>query len=121
VSTKIYAKFNCLSGKKDFIFSPIYAMLETIEKLSWLRKVLRDFIAIGNGGFNTRRVEMTKAETQVLETDAILFPPRIKQEILIADVKSESSEVRKTRLKTDIKIRFARLKKSMRKRSAGIL
>ncbi len=65
---------------------------------------------------------MTNAKTaRVLETDVILFSPPLKQEVLMTEAKIEIVEVKKTTLKTDVKKRFARLKKSMRRRSAGIL
>lgn len=62
-----------------------------------------------------------KGEARVLETDVILFPPKLQQEILITETKKEIIEVKRSEFKSDIKKRFARLKKSMRKRSAGIL
>ena len=64
---------------------------------------------------------MTKAKMQVLETDVVLFPLKLKQERLISEINNETIEVEKTTLKIDVKKRFARLKKSIRKRSAGIL
>ncbi len=65
---------------------------------------------------------MTNAKAaRVLETDVILFSPQLKQEVLMTEAKTEIVEVKKTTLKTDVKNRFARLKKSMRRRSAGIL
>lgn len=62
-----------------------------------------------------------KAKMQVLETDRVLFPSKLTQEVLIKEVTSKAVGVEKTTLKIDIKNRFARLKKSMRRRSAGIL
>lgn len=64
---------------------------------------------------------MTKAEIQVLETEVVLFPAKPEREVSVTEIKTENVEAEKTTLKIDIKKRFARLKKSMRKRSAGIL
>lgn len=60
------------------------------------------------------------AEAQVLETDVILFPPPSERENSAPEEKIPNIEEKKKDLKRDIKLRFARLKKSVRKRSHGI-
>lgn len=67
---------------------------------------------------------MTKGEANMLETDVIIFPMKFNDSIQELNQISETVEqetVEKQSIKTDIKHRFARLKKSLRKRSAGIL
>lgn len=64
---------------------------------------------------------MTKAEVQVLENDVVLFPAKTEREVSVTEIRVEKVETEKKTLRIDIKKRFARLKKSMRKRSAGIL
>jgi hypothetical protein len=67
---------------------------------------------------------MTKGDAKMLETDVVIFPIRLDQEnrenVLTEQLSSKNVvEVETSRI--DIKARFARLKKSLRKRSAGIL
>lgn len=66
---------------------------------------------------------MTKGEAKALETDVVIFPMKFNndQETNLIDETSEKNVVEKSSGKTDIKLRFARLKKSLRKRSASIL
>ncbi len=67
---------------------------------------------------------MTKGDAKMLETDVVIFPIRLDQEnrenVLTEQLSSKNVvEVETSRI--DIKARFTRLKKSLRKRSAGIL
>ncbi len=68
---------------------------------------------------------MTKGDTKMLETDTGIFPVISAQEKNLGNILTEQSagknavEVETTKI--DIKARFARLKKSLRKRSASIL
>ena len=67
---------------------------------------------------------MTKGEAKALETDVVIFPMefgRENQETILVEETSAEIVVDKPSIKTDIQIRFARLKKSLRKRSASIL
>lgn len=67
---------------------------------------------------------MTKGEAKKLETDVVIFPMesnRENQETILVEERAAEICVDKLSMKTDIQIRFARLKKSMRKRSASIL
>ena len=67
---------------------------------------------------------MTEGVAKQLETDVVIFPMEInrdeKKEILVEEI-SATALINKTLVKTDLQIRFARLKKSLKKRSAGIL
>ena len=67
---------------------------------------------------------MTKGEAKALETDVVVFPMEIgreNQETILVEETSAGIAADKPSIKTDIQIRFARLKKSLRKRSASIL
>ncbi len=67
---------------------------------------------------------MTKGEAKCLETDVVIFPTEFNRENqakVLAEETSTELVVDKASIKTDIQIRFARLKKSLRKRSASIL
>lgn len=67
---------------------------------------------------------MTSGEAKQLETDVIIFPMEINrddQQATIEKTVTETATVEKTSIKTNVEIRFARLKKSLRKRSANIL
>ncbi len=67
---------------------------------------------------------MTKSEAKRLETDVVIFPMesnRENQAEVLAEKTSAEPVVDKPSIRTDIQIRFARLKKSLRKRSASIL
>ena len=66
----------------------------------------------------------TKSEAKVLETDVVIFPMKFaqnEQETVLA----ESAEINRANEKNldevDNETRFARLRKSLRKRSASIL
>ncbi len=67
---------------------------------------------------------MTKGEAKCLETDVVIFPMESNREnqteVLVEETSTELV-VDKPSIRTDIQIRFARLKKSLRKRSASIL
>jgi hypothetical protein len=66
---------------------------------------------------------MTKGEAKRLETETVVFPIDFGQENQTGG-KAENIPVEiveKQSIRTDIQIRFARLKKSLRKRSASIL
>ena len=66
---------------------------------------------------------MTKGEAKALETEVVIFPMKFNndQEINPVDDTTEKNIVEQQSVKTDIRLRFARLKKSLRKRSASIL
>ena len=67
---------------------------------------------------------MTKGAAKVLETDVIIFPMEFEQEKQAAITAEEIAvkiAIEKQLVKTDVKDRFARLKKSLRKRSVSIL
>lgn len=64
---------------------------------------------------------MTQGKAAVFETEVLLFPAKPdSKEVSSAEEKIEVVEVTKTTLRIDIYKRFARLRKSMRKRSASI-
>jgi hypothetical protein len=67
---------------------------------------------------------MTKGEAKKLETDTAIFPVDLKREnqitILIAE-NSGDKTLGKSSIKIDAQLRFTRLKRSLRKRSASIL
>lgn len=67
---------------------------------------------------------MTKGEAKKLETDVVIFPMEFGRETeetgLVEEISTETVDDKST-IRTDIQIRFARLKKSLRKRSASIL
>lgn len=67
---------------------------------------------------------MTEAVAKQLETDVVIFPLELNRdeqnEISIKDI--DAAALTKTAsIDTDLQIRFARLKKSLKKRSASIL
>ena len=64
---------------------------------------------------------MTQTKAAVFETEVMLFPikPEAK-EVSSAEEKIEVVEVKRTTLGIDIRQRFERLKKVMRKRSVSI-
>ena len=66
---------------------------------------------------------MTNGEARVLETEVVIFTAETNQENRQNDEVAEVSEVKfvEATNKFDIKYRFARLKKSLRKRSVSIL
>lgn len=64
---------------------------------------------------------MTQAKAAVFETEVLLFPTKTEtNEVSSVEEKIEVVEIKKTTLRIDINKRFARLRKSMRKRSASI-
>ena len=62
-----------------------------------------------------------KSDAQVLEADVLLFSSKKERETISENTESVIVEVEKRTLKIDIKNRFARLKRTMRKRSVSIL
>jgi hemerythrin-like domain-containing protein len=67
---------------------------------------------------------MTEGAAKMSETDAVIFPVTfgLKQtKTDNAQIENENTTVDETSNKTDLKGRFARLKKSLRKRSVSIL
>lgn len=67
---------------------------------------------------------MTKGEAKVVETDVVIFPMRFNQTIA-EDESAEEAEnkllAEEKSIENDIETRFARLRKSLRKRSVSIL
>ena len=67
---------------------------------------------------------MTSGEAKMLETDVVIFPVNLKQEnqeFTLAEETTGEINVEEKSIKIDITTRFARLKKSLRKRSVSIL
>lgn len=67
---------------------------------------------------------MTKGEARMLETEAVIFSMNSSQDNRQNDLIEEEVggiKVEEKSIKIDIKDRFARLKKSLRKRSVSIL
>lgn len=67
---------------------------------------------------------MNKSETTVFETEAIVFPVEFRQNdqaAMTAEAESAKIVVEKRAAQTGAENRFARLKKSLKKRSASIL
>ncbi len=64
---------------------------------------------------------MTQGEVKIFETDAVIFPVKTEQEVSSNEQQSERVEISKNTFKIDINTRFARLRKSLKKRSASIL
>ena len=62
-----------------------------------------------------------KSDMQVLEADVLLFSSKKERKTISENTESVIVEVEKRTLKIDIKNRFARLKRTMRKRSVSIL
>jgi hypothetical protein len=62
-----------------------------------------------------------KSDAQVLEAEVMLFSSKTEQENVSQNAESAALTVEKRTIKIDIKNRFARLKRTMRKRSAAIL
>lgn len=63
---------------------------------------------------------MTQGKAAVFETEVLLFPAKPEaKEVSIAE-ETEVVEIKKTTIRIDINKRFARLRKSLRKRSASI-
>ena len=67
----------------------------------------------------------TKSEAKVLETDVVIFPMKFAQTATDEPILTKDSENdfanKSNSIETDNQSRFARLKKSLRKRSASIL
>ena len=67
---------------------------------------------------------MTKGEAKVLETDVVIFPMEFglnDKDAVMAKEAANDAVAEKHPVETEVQIRFARLKKSLRKRSASIL
>lgn len=67
---------------------------------------------------------MTNGEAKMLETDAVIFPMNSveeNQKLSLAEEAANKIIVEEKTIDIDIKTRFARLKKSLRKRSVSIL
>lgn len=62
-----------------------------------------------------------KSDVQVLEANVLLFSSKKERETISENAESVIVEVEKRTLKIDIKNRFARLKRRVRKRSVSIL
>lgn len=62
-----------------------------------------------------------KSDTQVLEAEVMLFSSKVEPRKVSLNAENAALKVEQRTIKIDIKNRFARLKKTMRKRSAGIL
>ncbi len=63
---------------------------------------------------------MTQGDVKVFETDVVLYPVKSDEEVLSKETETEVVEVKKRVLKVDINKRFARFRKSIRRRSASI-
>ncbi len=67
---------------------------------------------------------MTKGEAKALETDVVIFPlkfSQVEKGMILSEQTTEQFVVGKEPNKDNLTIRFARLKKSLRKRSVSIL
>ena len=67
---------------------------------------------------------MTKGEVEAFETDAVIFPMKFDQnekDTVLSEKTSEQIVVEDETNKINLSLRFARLKKSLRKRSVSIL
>ena len=66
---------------------------------------------------------MTKGEAKALKTEALVYPMNLKenQGLGMEDVTINKTIVEEKTVNVNIKDRFARLKKSLRKRSVSIL
>jgi len=67
---------------------------------------------------------MTKGEAKALETGVVIFPVEFGQDNkdpVLSEEITEQIAVEKEPAKINLGLRFARLKKSLRKRSASIL
>ena len=63
---------------------------------------------------------MTQGEAKIIETEVVLFSAKTERENASPAEEAQVIEAKKRTLKIDIEKRFARLRKSMRKRSASI-
>ncbi len=77
------------------------------------------------GLFDLEELEMTaKSEAKVLETDVVIFPMEFAQTEQETDSTEEAENNfvdKKNSIEIDMESRFARLRKSLRKRSVSIL
>lgn len=67
---------------------------------------------------------ITKSEAKVLETDVVIFPMKLgqnAQEMVLAEDTKKITAIEKKPIEIDNENRFARLKKSLRKKSVSIL
>ncbi len=67
---------------------------------------------------------ITKSEAKVLETDVVIFPMKLgqnAQEMVLAEDTKKITVIEKKPIEIDNENRFARLKKSLRKKSVSIL
>ncbi len=81
-------------------------------------------ITAGTRAFLIWRFKMIKGEAKVLETDVVIFPMKPEQNVrekALSQEKENNFVNEKKAIETDNESRFARLKKSLRKRSASIL
>lgn len=112
-------KFNTKFSEFSFIFFFDYVILIA-------RNILNGLVKFGfyfhreQGLLVKGKKKMTQPEVKKIETDVIVFPAKSENEVLITEIETEIVELKKRTLKIDINKRFARLRKSIRKRSAGI-
>lgn len=67
---------------------------------------------------------MTQGEAKMLETDVVIFPMELNrenQETAAIEATNTEIVIEKQSIRTDLQIKFARLKKSLPKRAANIL
>ena len=65
---------------------------------------------------------MNEMDVQVFETEVVLFPVgSSKEEILVEETENRTETGENAKGENGIKSKFARLKRSMRKRALGIL
>ncbi len=64
---------------------------------------------------------MTQGKAKVFESEVVLFSVNPNQDVKAIEEKIEIVETVKISIKTDIHKRFARLRKSLKKRSVSIL
>jgi hypothetical protein len=119
VSTKNRVKINTKFSENRFIFFFDYVILNTRNILTVLVK-FRFYYHLEQG-FLEKGKKMTQAEAKGFETDVVVFPAKPEVEISVRETETEIIEIKKRTLKVDINKRFARLRKNIRKRSAGIL
>jgi len=124
MSTKNFHKFNLFVLKNPcLLFS--FCVIFIYRKIGSCSNNKNFTVAGTLGLLKKRRLEMTKGDAKMLETDMGVFSVKSAQEKNLENVLTEQLagknivEVETTKI--DIKARFARLKKSLRKRSASIL
>ena len=67
---------------------------------------------------------MIKGEAKIVETDVVIFPMQFgqgSQKIILSAESENKPEIKEKPIQNNTGDRFARLKKSVRKKSAGIL